>query len=283
MNDPQDRTGTLIYVDAEALRRLDHRDLPAETEVSHSRSDSQKKEFQLGIKNILGLGAADDSTDVSSVLLKFRSTDDDLIVPAIIRLHDNNRLVCSLADLPFGTNNICGRSLYVLINARFVYTETVRDSPDARWFLRFRCVEYGDEYNITMGAGEGHTTISYYHVQEIFGDKDPTYLTVFGSATCKDTAAKKFYIKPFAIYLSDHTGWVGDLFRDRKHRLESSGHLVRDFLTSKQSPGAFCGAKGISVRQLEDAISVLDNAGFLDDLIESEYQPPGHSQPRRHR
>jgi hypothetical protein len=111
-----------------------------------------------------------------------------------------------------------------------------------------------------MGAREDHTNVSYYHIQEIFGDKEPTRLTVFGNATCKNAEGTRFYIKPFAIFLPGHTEWLGKVLRQRKDKLKTSGRLISQLLSSGMSPRAFCKKRGIPFERLREAIDALNNA-----------------------
>jgi hypothetical protein len=232
--------GTLIYSDYEALSNLSNRPLPDTSEVTVSRSSSETNEFHLGIKNILGMSDKDEDVDIKTVLQTLKHSEKDLLLPTIIRLYESGHVLCSLKDLPFPQDDRIGRSFFVLLNARFVYVETIERDRNTGWFLKFRCVEYGDSFNITMGASEGHTSISYYHVQEIFGDKEPTCLTVFGNATCKNAAGTRFYIKPFVIFLSGHTEWLSRMLHERQGRLKASGKLISELLSSGMSPKAFC-------------------------------------------
>ena len=263
--------GPLIYSDYGAFSNLSNRPLPDTSEVTVSRSSSETNEFHLGIKNILGISDKDEDADIKTVLQKLKHNKKDLLLPTIIRLYESGHVLCSLKDLPFPQDDRIGRSFFVLLNARFVYVETILIDRDTRgFFLKFRCVEYGDSFNITMGASDDHTSISFYHVQEIFGDKEPTCLTVFGNATCKDAEGTRFYIKPFLIFLSGHaeSGFFHDMMRERKARLEASCRLISELLSSGMSPKAFCKHKGIPVERLREATSVLENAGRLDELLE---------------
>jgi hypothetical protein len=262
------KMGTLLYADEPALERLTSASLPKDREMTVSQSQGSKRDLQIGLKNILGLASSDELGSIATLRQKIERTEHDLVLEAILQLEADGQLAFDLRTLPVAPDEAFGRSFFVLLNAHFVCREDIdADTPPAKSFVRMKCVEFGDEFEITMGVGGVNLKMGSHHLRELFANATPTVLTVLGSATCKSLNARSFYIKPFAIFLSGSIGSYPTAALEKNMvKWQDILNLVRDFLSSGSSPKDFCRRRNVTSNELAEAIRAVENAGLFDRI-----------------